>query len=79
MYFLADCGYLHFWVNSHLFYSPSILMLPHHVFGGDFCMLVRCTLILHTSFLFILNFHFVEYFLVDYKSKFIIGAQCNPL
>lgn len=54
-------------------------MFPHHAFSSDFCMLVRCTLIIYTPFLFILNFHFVGYFLVNYKTKFIIGAQCNSL
>lgn len=50
-------------------------MFSCHVFSSDFCKLVRCTLILHTPFLFILKFHFVEYLLVHYKSKFVIGAQ----
>lgn len=34
---------------------------------------------MHTLFLSILNFNFVEYFLVNYKNKLAIGAQYNSL
>lgn len=34
---------------------------------------------MRTLFLSILNFNFVEYFLVNYKNKLAIGAQCNSL